>query len=153
MIWTESPTLATKYFIEHEEASYQIWIHAFYARKCFIVYEKKVRCFSPSAQKSHGFRPQQSNSNMDGKLKLYYKVWTNIYSIEFNSRLQFFTKIMQIYPKLYIGKHKRKLHPSNLRNVLWIINLRHRHPADKQWYKVKVIIKSRQTIGISFVLV
>jgi hypothetical protein len=108
------------------------------------VYEKKGRCFSPSAQKSHGFCPQQSNSHMDGKVKLYYKVWTNIYSIEFNSRLQFFAKIMQIYPKLYTGRHKRKLQPSNLRNVLWIINLRHRHPADKQWYKVKVMKKKRK---------
>jgi hypothetical protein len=51
--------------------------------------------------KRHKFRPQQSNSYMDGKVKLYYKVWTNIYSIEFNSRLQFFAKIMQIFPKLY----------------------------------------------------
>jgi hypothetical protein len=104
------------------------------------VYEKKGRFFSPSAQKSLGFRRQQSNSHMDGKVKLYYKVWTNIYSIEFNSRLQFFAKIMQIYSKLYTGRHKRKLQPSNLRNVLWIINLRHRHPADKQWHKVKVMI-------------
>jgi hypothetical protein len=35
--------------------------------------------------KRREFRPQQSNSYMDGKVKLYYKVWTNIYSIEFNS--------------------------------------------------------------------
>jgi type IV secretory pathway component VirB8 len=105
------------------------------------VYEKKGRCFWPSAQKSHIFRPQQSNSNMDGKVKLYYKVWTNIYIIEFNSRLQFFAKIMQIYSKLYTGRHKRKLQHSNLRNALRIVNLRHRHPADKQWYKVKLMIK------------
>ena len=96
-----TPTSTTKCFDEHEEASFQTY--TFYARKCFDVYEKKGRCFSPSAQKSYGFRPQQSNSHMDGKVKLYYKVWTNIYSIEFNSRLQFFAKIMQIDPKLYIG--------------------------------------------------
>jgi hypothetical protein len=78
---------------------------------------------------------------MDGKVKLYYKVWTNIHSIEFNSRLQFFAKIIQIFPKLYTGRHKRKLWASNLRNVLWTINLRHPHPADKRWYKVKVMIK------------
>jgi hypothetical protein len=42
--------------------------------------------------KTHEFRPQQSNSYMDGKVKLYYKVLSNIYSIEFNSRLQFFCK-------------------------------------------------------------
>jgi hypothetical protein len=105
------------------------------------VYEKKGRCFSPLAQKSLGFRPQQSNSYMDGKVKLYYEVWTNIYSIEFNSRLHFFAKIMHIYPKLYTGRHKRKLHASNLQNVLWIINLWHHHPANKQWYKVIVMIE------------
>jgi hypothetical protein len=105
------------------------------------VYEKKGRCFSPSAQNIHEFCPQQSNTYMDGKVKLYYKVWTNIQSTEFNSRLQFFAKIIQISPKLYTGKHKRKLHLGDLRNVLWVINLRHRYPKDKQWYKVKVIIK------------
>jgi hypothetical protein len=42
--------------------------------------------------KRREFRPQQSNSYMDEKVKLYYKVWTNIYSIEFNSRLQFLQK-------------------------------------------------------------
>jgi hypothetical protein len=40
---------------------------------------------------------------MDGNVKLYYKIWTNIYSIEFNSRLQFFEKITQIDLKLYTG--------------------------------------------------
>jgi hypothetical protein len=50
---------------------------------------------------------------------------------------------MQIDPKLYTGSHKGKLQPSNLRNVLQITNLRHRHPADKQWYKVKVMIKKK----------
>ena len=114
------------------------------------MYEKKGRCFSPSAQKSHGFRPQQSNSHMDGKVKLYYKVWTNIYSIEFNSRLQFFAKIMQIFSKLYTGRLKRKLHLSNLRNMLWVINLRHRYPADKQWYKVKVIIRIKASNRYKF---
>jgi hypothetical protein len=82
---------------------------------------------------------------MDGKVKLYYKVWTNIYSIESNSRLQFFEKITQIDPKLYTGSHKGKLQPSNLRNALRITNLRRRHPADEQWYKVKVmVIKKNQ---------
>jgi hypothetical protein len=88
---------------------------------------------------------------MDGKVKLYYKEYTNIYSIEFNSRLQFFAKIMQIYSKLYTRTHKRKLQPSNPWNVLWIINLRHRHPIDKQWYKVKVMIKIKANNIISFV--
>jgi ribosomal protein L11 methylase PrmA len=94
---------------------------------------------------TQGFHPQQSNSHIDGKVELYYKVCTNIYSIEFNSRLQFFAKIRQIDPKLYTGSHKRKLQPSNLRNVLRITNLWRCHPADKQRYKVKVmVIKKNQ---------
>jgi hypothetical protein len=145
-----SPASVTKCFVEHEEASFQTWIHASYARKCFDVYEKKGRCFSPSAQKLQGFHPQQSNSHTNEKVKLYYKVWTDIYSIEFNSRLHFFAKIMQIYSKLYTGRHKRKLQLCNLQNVLWIINLRHRHPADKQWYKVKVMIKIKENNRYKF---
>jgi hypothetical protein len=81
--------------------------------------------------KRHEFRPQQRNSYMDEKVKIYYKVWTNIHSTEFNSRLQFFAKRMQIFPKLYTGRLKGKLHLSNLQNVLWTINLQHHHPADK----------------------
>jgi hypothetical protein len=58
-------------------------------------------------------------------------VWINIHSTEFNFRLQFFARLIQIFPKLYTGRHKRKLRASNLRNVLRTINLRHHHPADK----------------------
>ena len=135
---------ATKCFVEYEEASSQTRTQAFYAMKCFDVHEKKGRCFCLRLKSyTYGFCPQQSNSHMDGKVKLYYKVWTNIYSIEFNSRLQFFAKIMQIYSKLYTGRHKSKLQPSSLRNVLWIINLRHHHPADKQRYKVKSNYRSQ----------
>jgi hypothetical protein len=50
------------------------------ANLCFVVYEKKGRCFSPSAQKKYKFRPHQSSSYMDGKVKIYYKVWTNLQS-------------------------------------------------------------------------
>jgi hypothetical protein len=91
---------------------------------------------------------------MDGNVKLYYKVWTNIHSIEFNSRLQFFAKIMQIGPELYTGSHKRKLQLSNLRNALRITNLRRRHPADKQWYKVKALVikknQGEQQVQVSY---
>jgi hypothetical protein len=79
------PALVTKCFVEYDEASFQTCTHAFHARKCFDVYEKKGRCFAFGSKVTHGFRPQQSNSHMYGKVKLYYKVWTNIYSIEFNS--------------------------------------------------------------------
>jgi hypothetical protein len=51
--------------------------------------KRREGVFLPSTEKIHEFRPQQSNLYMDGKVKLYYKVWTNVYSIEFNSRLQF----------------------------------------------------------------
>jgi ribosomal protein L11 methylase PrmA len=82
---------------------------------------------------------------MDGKVKLYYKVWTNIHNIEFSPQLQSFVKIRQIDPKLYEGSHKRKLQPTNLRNALWLINLWRRHPADKQRYKVNaMVIKKNQ---------
>jgi hypothetical protein len=100
--------------------------------------------------KRYEFRPQQSNSYMDEKVKIYYKVWTNIHSTEFNSLLQFFAKIMQIFSKLYTGRLKEKLHLSSLRNVLWVINLRHRYPADKQWYKVKVIIRIKASNRYKF---
>jgi hypothetical protein len=50
---------------------------------------------------NYGFRPQQSNLYMDGKVKLYYKVWTNMYNVVFSSQLQSFAKIMQRDPKLF----------------------------------------------------
>jgi hypothetical protein len=46
------------------------------AVSCFVVYEKKGRCFSPSGQK-YKFRPHQSSSYMDEKVEIYHKVWTN----------------------------------------------------------------------------
>jgi hypothetical protein len=38
----------------------------------------------------HWFRPQQSSSHMSEKVKLYYKVLTNMYNILFNYQLQSF---------------------------------------------------------------
>ena len=46
--------------------------------------------------KIYKFRPQQSNLYMDGKVKIYYKVWTNIQSNVSFSITMFFTKIIQI---------------------------------------------------------
>jgi hypothetical protein len=45
----------TKYFIEYEDASFQIKLHGIWKyfvfnKKCFDVNEKKGRCFSPLAQ-------------------------------------------------------------------------------------------------------
>jgi hypothetical protein len=50
---------------------------------------------------------------------------------------------MQIDPKLYAGSHKGKPQPSNLRNALRITNLRRRHPADKQRYKLKALVMKK----------
>jgi hypothetical protein len=89
--------------------------------------------------KRYKFRPRQSNSHMDGKVKIYYKVWTNIQStIQF--WITIFCKDNANVSKLYTGRLKEKLHLNNLRNVLCVINLRHRYPTDKQWNEVKVII-------------
>ena len=45
---------------------------------------------------------------MDEEVKLYYKVWTNMYNVVFSSQLQSFAKIMQRDPKLYTGSHKKE---------------------------------------------
>ena len=92
-----------------------------------------------------GFRPQQSNLYMDGKVKLYYKVWTNMYNVVFSSQLQSFVEIMQRDPKIYTGSHKKKLQPSNLWNTLRLTDLRRHHPVDKWWYNVNAsVIKKTQ---------
>jgi hypothetical protein len=91
---------------------------------------------------TYGFRPQQSNSHMDGKVKYITRYGHNI---EFSPQLQSFAKIMQIYPKLYAGSHKRKLQHSDLRNVLWLIDLRRHHPPHKQRYKVDAMVIKNQS--------
>jgi hypothetical protein len=77
---------------------------------------------------------------MDGKVKIYYKVWTNIQStVQFS--ITIFCKDNANVSKLYTGRLKEKLHLNNLQNVLCVINLWQRYPADKQWNEVKVIIR------------
>jgi hypothetical protein len=89
--------------------------------------------------KRYKFCPQQSNLNMDGKVKIYYKVWTNIQStVQFS--ITIFCKDNANISKLYTGWLKETLHLNNLWNVLCIINLRHCYPADKQWNEVKIIL-------------
>ena len=64
---------ATKCFVEYEEASSQTRTYAFYAMKCFDVYEKKGRCFSPSAQKLYlwiSFTAKQFTHGLKGKIIL-----------------------------------------------------------------------------------
>jgi hypothetical protein len=55
---------------------------------CFVVYEKKGRCFSPSAQKEN-FRPPQSRSYTDKGVKIYYKVRTNLHKFIYNHITKF----------------------------------------------------------------
>ena len=45
---------------------------------CFAVYEKKGRCFSPSAQKNDSFVHSKAIPYMHKKVKIYYKVCTNL---------------------------------------------------------------------------
>jgi hypothetical protein len=46
--------------------------------------------------KRYKFRPQQSNLYMDGKVKIYYKVWTSIQcNVQFSITMSF-TKIIQM---------------------------------------------------------
>jgi hypothetical protein len=81
---------------------------------------------------------------MDGNVKIYYKVWTNIQSIVQFS-ITIFCKDNANVSKLYTGRLKEKLHLNNLRNVLCVINLWHRYPADKHWNEVKVIIRIKMS--------
>jgi hypothetical protein len=48
------------------------------AVSCFVVYEKKGRCFSPSAQKNASFVHSKAVQYTDKKVKIYYKVCTNL---------------------------------------------------------------------------
>jgi hypothetical protein len=124
----------TKCFIEYEEASSQTRIqrHSLQMKKCFDVHEQKGMCFFLRLKScNYGFHPQQNNLYMDRKVKLYYKVWTNMYNVVFGSQLQSFAKILQRDPKLYIGSHEKKLHPSNLQNTLRLIDLRRHHPTNR----------------------
>jgi hypothetical protein len=55
---------------------------------CFVVYKKKGRCFSPSAQKRK-FRPQQSRLYTDKGVKIYYEVCTNLHRFLYNHITKF----------------------------------------------------------------
>jgi hypothetical protein len=80
--------------------------------------------------KRYKFRTQQSNLYMDGKVKIYYKVWTSIQiNVQFSITMSF-TKIIQMLLSSIQAGLKNSF--SSLWNVLRIINLRHHHPADKQ---------------------
>ena len=123
--------------------------------KCGLASKAGLRHLSwNNSSGSATFSPQQSNSYMDGKVKLYYKVWTNMYNVVFSSQLQSFVEIMQRDPKIYTGSHKKKLQPSNLWNTLRLTDLRRHHPADRQWYKVNASVikknQGKQQIQVSY---
>jgi hypothetical protein len=61
---------------------------------CFVVNEKKGRCFSPSAQKEK-FHPQQSRLYTDSRNKIYYKVCTNLHKLFHNYITKVSPKFLQ----------------------------------------------------------
>jgi hypothetical protein len=80
--------------------------------------------------KRYRFRPPKSNLYMNGKVKIYNKVWTSIQSnVQFSITMSF-TKIIQMLLSSMQAGLKNSF--SSLRNVLRTINLWHHHPAQKQ---------------------
>jgi hypothetical protein len=64
---------------------------------CFVVYEKKGRCFSPFGSKEK-FRPQQSRLDAVKGDKIYYKVCTNLHKL-----LHIY--ITRVSPRIFAEKH------------------------------------------------
>jgi hypothetical protein len=57
---------------------------------------KEGKMFFAFGSKDISFRPQQSNLHMEGKVKIYYKVWINIQSnVQFSVTMSF-TEIIQM---------------------------------------------------------
>jgi hypothetical protein len=79
-------SMVTKCFVEYEDASSQI--------KMLWCERKEGKVFFSFGSKNckWWFRPQQSNSYIDEEVRLYYKVWMNMYNILFKCRLQSFAK-------------------------------------------------------------
>jgi hypothetical protein len=63
--------------------------------------------------KKYKFRPQQSNLNMDEKVKIYYKVCTVIHSIVQSSITVFSTKFIQMFLSSIQGRPKKMLQRSS----------------------------------------
>jgi hypothetical protein len=57
------------------------------------------------------FSASNTRGVTDGKVKLYYKVWTNMYNVVFSSQLQSLAKKMQRDPKLFTVT-KRSFNPA-----------------------------------------
>jgi hypothetical protein len=63
---------------------------------CFVVYEKKGRCFFAFGSKVK-FRPHQSRSYTDKGEKIYYKVYINLHKF-------FYNYITKISPEFFAEK-------------------------------------------------
>jgi hypothetical protein len=55
---------------------------------CFVVYEKKGRCFSPLAQKENFIHSKADRTRIKGE-KIYYKVRTNLHKFLYNHITKF----------------------------------------------------------------
>jgi hypothetical protein len=89
--------MVKKCFVEYEDASSQTrpeYRGILYNEKNASMWTKRREGVFRLRLKNCncGFRPQQSNSHMDGEVKLYYKVWTNMYNVVVSSQLQSFAK-------------------------------------------------------------
>jgi hypothetical protein len=138
--------LATKCFVEYEEASSQTRTQALYTMKCFDVHEKKRRCFSPSAQKLYlwvSSTTKQFIHQRKGKIILqgmdkYVQCCVQLSITIFCKKCK---KILSSIQEVI----KKKLQPGNLQNTLRLTDLWRRHPADRQRYKVNAMeIKKNQ---------
>jgi hypothetical protein len=99
--------------------------------------------------KRYRFRPQQSNSYMDGKVKIYYKVWTSIQSNVQFSITMYFTKITQMLLSSMQACLKIALAAFRMCFRLSIFGTTILH-TNKQ-YKVKSNHKRWQATSISFI--
>jgi hypothetical protein len=64
---------------------------------CFVVYEKKGRCFFAFDSKEK-FRPQQSRLDAVKEDIIYYKVCTNLHKL-------FYIYITRVSPRIFAGEH------------------------------------------------
>jgi hypothetical protein len=91
---------------------------------------KEGKVFFAFGSKDTIFVHSKSNLYMDGKVKIYYKVWKSIQSnVQFSITMSF-TKIIQMLLNSMQAGLKNSF--SSLQNVFRTINLRHHHPAHKQ---------------------
>jgi hypothetical protein len=74
---------------------------------------KRRECVFRLRLKRYKFRPQQSNLHIEEKVKIYYKVWTNIQSNVQVSITLSFTEMIQMPLKIYEGRPKNSFSGSS----------------------------------------